>query len=239
MGVVLQELQIIKIQNSKEEELDMVKKRYFIIVSHCLLNPSTRVHLLGRRYQVAEEITAYFLSKHISIIQLPCPEFTAMGYWRNPQGRQQYDNVFFRKHCKKSLESYVDMVCELRNNANTPLCYIGIQGSPNCSIYWGKHKQNKYKTESMMEDEKAEVGTRASLYGVMTEVLDEMLREQGIQIPYFEAPVKESMTSHQTIQFFEDLDNLLENPEPYRYKLGKGTVPKGIEDNEIEEHKIL
>ncbi len=239
MGVVVQEMQIIEIQNSKEEERDMAKKRYFIMVSHCLLNPSTRVHLLGRRYQVAEEITAYFLSKHISIIQLPCPEFTAMGYWRNPQGRQQYDNVFFRKHCRKTLESYVDMVCELRNNANTPLCYIGIQGSPNCSIYWGKHKQNKYKTESMMEDEKADGGTRAPLYGVMTEVLDEMLREQGIQIPYFEAPVKESMISHHTTQFFEDLDNLLEIPETYRQRLEKVATHTVLEDDKIAKHKLL
>ena len=125
------------------------KPRYFIIVSHCLLNPSTRVHLLGRRYIVAEKICDFFLSKHISIIQLPCPEFTAMGYWRNPQGRQQYNNVFFRKHCKQELQNYVDMIVELKNNDNTPLCFIGIQGSPTCSIYWGKHKLNKYKTDKI------------------------------------------------------------------------------------------
>ena len=46
------------------------------------------------------------------------------------------------------------MICELRNNNNTPLCFIGIQGIPNCSINWGKHKVNKYKTESIIEDEK-------------------------------------------------------------------------------------
>lgn len=125
------------------------KPRYFIIVSHCLLNPSTRVHLLGKRFKIIRKVVDFFLSKNVSIIQLPCPEFTAMGYMRNPQGRMQYDNVFFRKHCRKELESYVDMICELKNNRNTPLCYIGVQGSPNCSIYWGKHKLNKYKTESM------------------------------------------------------------------------------------------
>ncbi len=129
--------------------------------------------------------------------------------------------MLFRKHCKESLESYVDMICELRNNANTPLCYIGIQGSPNCSIYWGKHKQNKYKTESMMEDDKIETGEGVPVLGIMTEVLDEMLRKQGIQLPYFEAPVKESITSEKTIRFFEALDNLLEIPEPYRQEREK------------------
>ncbi|MHC1750874.1 MAG: hypothetical protein AB9856_21580 [Cellulosilyticaceae bacterium] len=193
----------------------MAKKRYFVIVSHCLLNPATRVHMLGRRFALAECVSSFFLSKHIGIIQLPCPEFTAMGYWRNPQGRQQYNNVFFRKHCKEALESYVEMICELKNNDNTPLCYIGIQGSPTCSIHWGKHKQNRYKTESMEEDLKVEVQDE-SIFGIMTELLDEMLHEQGIDIPYLEAPVKESMESEKVADFMGALNNLLGIPEAYR-----------------------
>lgn len=196
----------------------MPKKRYFALVSHCLLNPSTRVHILGRRFCVARLVSDYFLSKNISIIQLPCPEFTAMGYWRNPQGRQQYNNVFFKKHCRKELETYVDMICELRNNNNTPLCYIGIQGSPNCSISWGKHKVNKYKTESIEEDQN---NKGPVVYGVMTQILDEMLKENNIDIPYFEAPVKENIDSDLTKNFFSDLDSLLNIPEECRYKISE------------------
>ncbi len=207
----------------------MSKKRYFVLVSHCLLNPSTRVHVLGRRFNIARLVSDYFLSKNIAIIQLPCPEFTAMGYWRNPQGRQQYDNVFFRKHCKKELENYVDMICELRNNNNTPLCYIGIQGSPNCSINWGKHKCNKYKTESIMEDtnEKCCKG----VYGVMTEVLDEMLKSNNINIPYFEAPVKESLDSHISKKFFDDLDDLLHMPIHCRYNTNNQNTSANKEES--------
>lgn len=185
----------------------MPKKRYFVIVAHCLLNPSTRVHLLGRRFEVARKICDYFLSKNISVIQLPCPEFTAMGYWRNPQGRQQYDNVFFRKHCRASLENEIDMIEELVSNGHTPVCFVGIQGSPTCSIHWGKHKCNKYKTESMNEDEKETGGP--SIYGVMTTVLDEMLKEKGIEMKFLEAPVKENLASERTNTFFSDLDELL------------------------------
>ena len=195
----------------------MPKKRYFVLVSHCLLNPSTRVHILGRRFNVARIISDYFLSKNIAIIQLPCPEFTAMGYMRNPQGRQQYDNVFFKKHCKNELSNYVDMACELRNNNNTPLCFIGIQGSPTCSINWGKHKINKYKTESMIEDEKSK--DNSSIYGVMTLVLDEMLKENNTNIPYFEAPVKESLDSDLIKKFLDDLDDLLHIPSYCRYNI--------------------
>ncbi|MEF9951422.1 MAG: hypothetical protein RR840_05570 [Clostridium sp.] len=184
----------------------MAKKRYFAIVAHCLLNPSTRVHILGRRFQVAKMIADYFLSRNISMIQLPCPEFTAMGYLRNPQGRQQYDNVFFRRHCQKELESYVNMIEELVNNANTPLCFVGIQGSPTCSIRWGKHKINKYRTESITPEEGDTSGE--GVFGIMTEVLDGMLRERGINLPYIEAPVKESVESDCVKAFFRVLDDL-------------------------------
>lgn len=195
----------------------MPKKRYFVLVSHCLLNPSTRVHVLGRSFNMGRMISDYFLSKNIAIIQLPCPEFTAMGYWRNPQGRQQYDNVFFKKHCRKELSSYIDMVCELKNNKNTPLCYIGIQGSPTCSINWGKHKINRFKTESIVEDDKSKETT--TVYGVMTSILDEMLKENDVNIPYFEAPVKESLDSKLSEKFFDDLDNLLHIPGDFRNRL--------------------
>lgn len=191
----------------------MSKKRYFVLVSHCLLNPSTRVHLLGKRFDISKMVSEYFLDKSISIIQLPCPEFTAMGYWRNPQGRDQYDNIFFKKHCRLELTNYVDMVCELRNNSNTPLCFIGIQGSPTCSISWGKHKTNKYEMESMVEDTNSP--QVPGVYGVMTAVLDDMLKENGIDIPYFEAPIKANKESDLASKFISDLDELLSNPEDY------------------------
>ena len=200
----------------------MSKKRYFVLVAHCLLNPSTRVHALGRRFCVAQAVSDYMLSKHISMIQLPCPEFTAMGYWRNPQGRQQYNNTFFRKHCRQELETYVDMVVELVQNQNTPVCFIGIQGSPTCSIYWGKHKSNRYKTESIELSDTCETFTldplcpNSDMFGVMTSVLDTMLREHNITLPYVEAPVKESMDSKYTQQFFATLDTLLNIPESAR-----------------------
>ena len=107
------------------------------------------------------------------------------------------------------------MILELKNNDNTPLCFIGIQGSPTCSIYWGKHKMNKYKTESMMEDTHAT--SCETVYGVMTEVLDEMLREHQIELPYLEAPVKECLRSERSIRFFKQLYDLLDIPEAYRH----------------------
>ena len=53
----------------------------------------------------------------------------------------------------------------------------------------------------------------------MTTVLDNMLKENNIKIPYFEAPVKESLDSELVKKFFNDLDNLLNIPEDCRFKI--------------------
>ena len=73
---------------------------------------------------------------------------------------------------------------------------------------------NKYKTESMMED--LDSNSTETIYGVMTEVLDEMLKEHNIHMPYLEVPVKESIRSERSLKFFNSLYELLDIPETYR-----------------------
>ena len=51
------------------------------------------------------------------------------------------------------------------------------------------------------------------VYGVMTGVLDEMLKENNIKIPYLEAPVKESCDSSLSKKFFYDLDKLFKTSD--------------------------
>ena len=47
-------------------------------------------------------------------------------------------------------------------------------------------------------------------------VLDEMLKEVGIELPYLEAPVKENIHSEKTVEFFDELYSLLSIPKQYR-----------------------
>lgn len=192
----------------------MAKKRYFVLMAHCLLNPTTRVHVLGHGFNLSKSIMDYFITKQIAIIQLPCPEFMAMGFCRNPQGRQQYNNVFFRKHCQKLLEPFEDMIVELVNHNHIPLCYVGVANSPTCSIHWGKHKPNRHGTESIHEDLACDV-TESKL-GVMTEVLEELLNKHQIHIPLVEAPLKENIVSEPVHDFFKQLDDLLGIAEEFR-----------------------
>ncbi|MGL4336200.1 MAG: hypothetical protein ACRCST_04840 [Turicibacter sp.] len=194
----------------------MPKKRYFVLVPHCLLNPATRVHVLGHGFNLTQQIMDYMLSKNIGIIQLPCPEFTSMGYWRNPQGRQQYDNIFFNKHCKKELEPFIDMIIEMTQNNHTLLCYLGIAGSPTCSVFWGKHKLNRHHTESIHPCEGGLDSLTNSQYGVMTQILNDMLSSHEISIPLLEVPIKENIHTDKVKDFFASLDGLLGISEEFR-----------------------
>ena len=92
----------------------------------------------------------YLMDRRVGIIQYPCPETTAMGLMRNPQGRQQYDNIFFRNHCKELLQTPFLMVEEFLKNGYRLVAYLGLKNSPTCGINWGRHKVNRYNTESPM-----------------------------------------------------------------------------------------
>ena len=92
-----------------------------IFVSHCILNTASKVVLYNQEEIDAEEnLRIKFLNKAISngiqIIQLPCPEFTLYGAKRWGHVSNQFDNTFFRKHCRKILEPIIDQLKEYLEN---------------------------------------------------------------------------------------------------------------------------
>jgi len=153
----------------------------------------------------------YLLQKNIGIIQYPCPETTAMGLMRNPQGRQQYDNVFFRNHCKELLKTPMLMVREFIRNRYRLCCFIGLENSPTCGIHWGRHKVNRYGTESPTP-ENAPGKDAPVLMGIMAEIVAEELAEEGIQAPFLEFPARSEPASEKRKRFWEELEAALAPP---------------------------
>ena len=79
-----------------------------IFVSHCILNTASKVVLYNQTDMDAEEnLRKKFMHKaidqEVQIIQLPCPEFTLYGPKRWGHVSNQFDNTFFRDHCRKIL----------------------------------------------------------------------------------------------------------------------------------------
>jgi len=191
------------------------KDRKIILIAQCLVNPYCRVHILGQNFPLSHQLMDYLMEKRVGIIQYPCPETTAMGLKRNPQGRQQYDNIFFRRHCKELLKVPMLMVREFIQNKYRLIGYIGLENSPTCGIHWGKHKVNRYNTESPNPIEKPEPG-EPILMGIMAELLSEELHKENVNVPFFEFPVKSLPESEKRQNFWKEL---IRNVEPYREEI--------------------
>ena len=193
------------------------KDKRIILIAQCLVNPYCRVHILGQNFPLSQEIMNYLMEKHVGIIQYLCPETSAMGLMRNPQGRQQYDNIFFRDHCKGLLKTPMLMVKEFIKNTYRLTCFLGLENSPTCGIHWGKHKVNRYQTESPNPVDKPDSSDPA-LAGIMAEILTEELAKENIKVPFLEFPALSPADSESRNRFWEDLrkavePNYIENKE--------------------------
>ncbi len=189
------------------------KERKIILIAQCLVNPYCRVHMLGQNFRLSSELMTYLMDRRVGVIQYPCPETTAMGLMRNPQGRQQYDSVFFRSHCKELLKVPMLMVREFLKNGYTLTCFIGLENSPTCAVKWGKHKVNKFRTESPNPAEE-DAGEGPALKGIMAEIISEEMKTSGIEVPFLEFPARSEPASEKRIKFWEDLKVII---EPYLF----------------------
>ena len=201
------------------------KDRKIILIAQCLVNPYCRVHLLGQNFPLSHELMDYLMDRRVGVIQYPCPETTAMGLMRNPQGRQQYDNIFFRRHCKELLSIPILMVKEFLSQNYRLTCFIGLENSPTCGIHWGKHKVNRYQTESPNPVETPD-SKDPVLMGIMAEILSEELSQEGILVPFLEFPTKEPPDSPKRKAFWDDLKRTV---EPHLFSSAE-TTPKDTEE---------
>ena len=185
------------------------KDRKIVLIAQCLVNPYCRVHILGQNFPLSQELTNYLMGKHVGIIQYPCPETTAMGLQRNPQGRQQYDSIFFRNHCKELLKTPMLMVREFIKNKYRLVCFIGLENSPTCSVNWGKHKVNRYQTESPNPVDHPDKDEPV-LKGIMVEILHEELMKDNIEVAFLEFPTLSEPSSEKRKRFWQDLGKAVE-----------------------------
>lgn len=159
-----------------------------VFTSHCLLNTAAKVVLYRQDEIAAEEaLRRRFLSaaveRGIQLVQLPCPEFTLYGARRWGHVSNQFDNPFFRDHCRRLLEPFL---LQLREYLSLPerfrvLGVVGIDGSPSCGVDYTS-RGDWYGSFGGRQD-LAEVLATARLAkgrGVFMDELGRMLREAGL-----------------------------------------------------------
>ena len=101
------------------------------------------------------------------------------------------------------------MVKEFIKDGYRLVCFIGLENSPTCGIRWGKHKVNKYQTESPNPIDKPEKDEPA-LKGIMAEILADEFTKEKIDVPFLEFPTQSLPDSEKRKKFWEDLTKAVE-----------------------------
>ncbi len=104
------------------------------LVAHCILNQNSRALSLAERSNVITEIVEFLARNEMGIIQMPCPELTYEGLLRQPQTKEQYDNIMFRRHCREIAGKIVKQIQEYSKCGIKAKIIIGIDGSPSCGV---------------------------------------------------------------------------------------------------------
>ena len=119
----------------------------------------------------------------IQLIQLPCPEFTLYGANRWGHVSNQFDNIFFRNHCRKILRPIIDQMKEYLAHPDRfeVLGVMGIDGSPSCGVdytceadWYGSFEEREGLEETLSTCKLV----RKS--GILMQVLKEMLAEENL-----------------------------------------------------------
>lgn len=100
-------------------------------VSHCLLNNLSKVEAFPNKNKL---LIKHLLEKDVELVQMPCPEFTMLGGSRFGQVVEQYDNPFFRKHCRQLIEPFIQQIEEYRRVGHEIFGILAIKGSPSCGF---------------------------------------------------------------------------------------------------------
>jgi predicted secreted protein len=164
-----------------------------LFAAHCVLNTASKVVMddskeMRKEAASRKKLLKMAIERDIQFIQLPCPEFTVYGAKRWGHVSDQFDNPFFRKHCKKLLELPLSEMEEYLANPHRfrILGLVGIEGSPTCGVNltctgpWGGSKSTGPEWAEMVDQ--CKMVTKS---GVLIQVLKEELAERGIDIPIY------------------------------------------------------
>lgn len=180
-------------------------KQKILFVSHCVLNTAAKVEMFDQDEMQAEEnLRRRFVHRAvdmgIQLIQLPCPEFSLYGCLRWGHVSDQFDNPFFRKHCKQILEP---VFLELEEYLLHPerfevLGFVGIDGSPSCGVDytcrgpWGGNLGGRNDLAQVVGDVRL-VSGRGILFQQIAAALDK--RQLDVKLVGLFAPEEEKVLS--------------------------------------------
>lgn len=156
-----------------------------MLVAHCILNINAKVYGIATEAAGCRQIVSGLLDNGFGIVQLPCVEQSCFGIRRWGLVKDQVDFPGFRSKCLELLKPVVEQAADFCQNGYEIAAVIGLDGSPSCGINytctgnWGGEIGEGYDLQSKISSLK-----KISEYGVMMEVLSEMLNKAGISVKF-------------------------------------------------------
>lgn len=169
-----------------------MKYQRIMFVSHCILNTLSKVSRsipveLTSEEKARRTFLQSALETGVQLIQLPCPEFTLYGSSRWGHTKEQFDNPFFRDHCRHILNPYLQQMVEYLNHPEKfdVLAVVGVEGSPSCGVertcssdMWGGEFSGREDLKETLASIKM-----AEEFGVFIEVLQQEMNKYDIYLP--------------------------------------------------------
>lgn len=112
----------------------MNRNKKMILLCHCILNCNSKVDGCSTYSGAMPEVINAIIDNGIGILQLPCPELTMYGVKRWGHVKDQFDNPYYRKHCRKLFLPYIEQLQDYMKNDYKIIGLLGIDGSPSCGI---------------------------------------------------------------------------------------------------------
>ena len=160
-------------------------------VCHCVLNPAAKVVSFHQQeYEeeraLREQALKALRENGVGLVQLPCPEFTMYGALRWGHVKEQFDNPFFRAHCRKLLAPIVAQLLEYTAHPERFHLFgvLGVDGSPSCGVKktctgdWGGELYCAGQTQRPLNPAREAKGQ-----GVLIEELMALLQEHDLSLP--------------------------------------------------------
>lgn len=161
-----------------------------LVVTHCILNRASKVERydmeeINEENNLRKELLKVVFKKDIDLLQLPCPEFTIYGCNRWGHVKNQFDNPFFRNHCKNILKPVIEQLIEYYTNKDEfeIIGIVAIDGSPSCGYNFtckGNYGGELGGCKSLKE--KIENVTLENESGVFIEELKKLLNDNNLKI---------------------------------------------------------
>lgn len=155
--------------------VQMYRKKQIIYIAHCVLNQNSVIRDWERAQGAFNDIIRVLLDENISIVQLPCPEFTFLGESRLPMTKEGYDVREYRNLCNKLAENIIDQMKEYIAQGYQLVGILGIEGSPTCDTLGEK--------------------------GIFMEELQSLMNKDNIHLETFDIPENYEEGSGQKIIF--------------------------------------